>query len=105
MQAHANKKSFSLVRQGKRSQAEVKRELRLVDGKVFKLCVEDGRIILAPKKLIPADQQYFWTEEWQVRELEAQADMQTEYVDHFDSMEDYLTDLEKKDKAPVSKPH
>lgn len=51
MHAHANKKSFSLVRQRKRSQAEVKRELRLVDGKVYKLCVEDGKIILAPKNL------------------------------------------------------
>ncbi|AFQ45926.1 hypothetical protein [Desulfosporosinus meridiei] len=105
MHAHANKKSFSLVRQRKRSQAEVKRELRLVDGKVYKLCVEDGKIILAPKKLIPDDQQYLWTEERQVAELEAQAEMQTEYVNHFDSMEDYLKNLEKKDKAPVPKPH
>ena len=80
MQAEAKKKSYGFVRLGKRSVvtlgAEVKRALRLADGDVFELCVEDGRIILEPKKLIPADQQWFWTEEW-----------------HFDSMEEFLTDL------------
>ncbi|KGK91383.1 AbrB family transcriptional regulator [Desulfosporosinus sp. HMP52] len=102
MQTHAKRKSFGLVRLGKRSVvtlgAEVKRELRLVDGDVFELCVEDGRIILEPKKLIPADQQWFWTEEWQVGEREAQAEIQAGNLKHFNSMEEFLTDLGKEDE-------
>lgn len=102
MQAFAKRKSFGLVRLGKRSVltlgAEVKRELRLADGDVFELCVEDGRIILEPKKLIPADQQWFWTEEWQAGEREAQAEIEAGKVKSFNSMEDFLADLSKDDE-------
>ena len=102
VQAQAKKKSFGFVRLGKRTVvtlgAEVKRELRLADGDVFELCVEDGKIILESKKLIPADQQWFWTEEWQVGEREAQAEIEAGKVKHFDSMEEFLTDLGKEDE-------
>ncbi|SDI00207.1 AbrB/MazE/SpoVT family DNA-binding domain-containing protein [Desulfosporosinus hippei] len=102
MQVQAKKRSFGFVRLGKRSVitlgAEVKRELRLADGDVFELCVEDGRIILEPKKLIPADQQWFWTEEWQAGEREAQAEIESGKVKHFNSMKDFLTDLGKDDE-------
>lgn len=46
-------------------------------------------IILEPKKLIPADQQWFWTEKWQVGEREAQAEIEAGKVKHFDSMEEF----------------
>ncbi len=102
VQAQEKKKSFGFVRLGKRSVvtlgAEVKRELRLADGDVFELCVEDGKIILEPKKLIPADQQWFWTEEWQAGEREAQAEIEAGKVKHFDSMTEFLTDLGKEDE-------
>jgi len=64
----------------------------------IELCVEDGRIILEPKKLIPADQQWFWTEEWQAGEREAQAEIESGKVNHFNSMKDFLTDLGKDDE-------
>ncbi|GAB6171209.1 hypothetical protein JCM15765_06870 [Paradesulfitobacterium aromaticivorans] len=35
---------------------------------------EDEKIVLEPKKIIPADQQWFWTEEWQKGEREAQVE-------------------------------
>ena len=102
MQAQAKKKSFGFVRLGKRSVVtlgtEVKRELKLVDGDIFELSVENGKIILEPKKLIPADQQWFWTEEWQAGEREAQAEIEAGKVKHFDSMEKFLEDLEKEDE-------
>lgn len=102
MQAQEKKKSFGFVRLGKRTVitlgAEVKRELRLTDGDVFELYVEDGRIILDPKKLIPADQQWFWTDEWQAGEREAQAEIEAGKVKHFDSMQEFLTDLGNEDE-------
>ena len=102
VQAQAKKKSFGFVRLGKRTVvtlgAEVKRELRLADGDVFELYVEDGKIILEPKKMIPADQQWFWTEKWQAGEREAQAEIKAGKVKHFDSMEEFLTDLGKEDE-------
>ena len=54
-------KSFGIVQMKRRSiitiGKEVRKALNLADeGDVFEMIVEDGRIILEPKKLIPADQ-------------------------------------------------
>ncbi|WP_425806462.1 AbrB/MazE/SpoVT family DNA-binding domain-containing protein [Desulfitobacterium sp. Sab5] len=79
MQAVPKKKSYGLVRLGKRSVltlgADLTRELKLTDGDLLELCVQDGKIILEPKKVIPADQEWFWTKEWQTAEKEAQAEI------------------------------
>jgi hypothetical protein len=33
--------------------------------------VEDGRLVLIPASVIPDDQAWFWTPEWQAKEAEA----------------------------------
>lgn len=102
MQAVAKKKSYGLVRLGKRSVltlgADVTRELSLTDGDLFELCVQEGKIILEPKKLVDANQQWFWTEEWQAGEREAQAEIDADKVKHFDSMNEFLDDLRSEDE-------
>ena len=52
---------------------EVRDELDLREGDNLLLTVEDGRIVLTPTALIPRDQAWFWTESWQAREAEADA--------------------------------
>lgn len=37
--------------------------------------IEEGAIVMRPKKLIDADQAWFWTEEWQCGEREASDDI------------------------------
>lgn len=52
---------------------EVRDELDLHEGDNLLLTVEEGRIVLTPTALIPRDQAWFWTEEWQAGEAEADA--------------------------------
>lgn len=95
------KKSFGIVQIKKRSiitlGAEIRKELRLNEGDILDVSVEEGKIILEPKKLIPADQQWFWTEEWQAGEREAQADIDAGRIKNFDSMEEFIEGLRKSD--------
>ena len=102
MQAVAKKKSFGLVRLGKRSVltlgAEVTRELRLTDGDLFELCIQDGKIILEPKKIIPADQEWFWTEEWQAGERETQAEIDAGLTKRANSASELMKELMKDDE-------
>ena len=56
---------------------------------------EVGHIVLIPKKLVDADQAYFWTEEWQRDESKAEEDIKTGRVKRFKSTADavkYLAD-------------
>jgi len=54
----------------------------------------DGVIELRPQAAVPADQRWFWTERWQRMEREADADIEAGRVAQFDSVEDFLDDLD-----------
>lgn len=98
-----SKKSFGIVQIKKRNVItlgqEVRKELNLDEGDILEVSVVEGKLILEPKKLIPADQQWFWTEEWQTGEREAQAEIDAGRIKNFDSMEDFLGELRKNDDA------
>jgi AbrB family looped-hinge helix DNA binding protein len=49
----------------------IREELDLHEGDHLVATVEDGRLILIPASVIPDDQAWFWTPEWQAREAEA----------------------------------
>ena len=49
----------------------IRGQVHLNTGDPVELLVEDGRIIIIPKKLIDADQSWFWTREWKEKEREA----------------------------------
>ena len=53
----------------------VRRAARLAEGDYLEISVEDGAIVMRPKKLIDADQAWFWTHEWQRGEREASEDI------------------------------
>lgn len=57
---------------------------------------EEGRIILTPKKLVNANQAYFWTEEWQKEEHKADEDIKIGRVKRFKSTADAVKYLEDK---------
>ncbi|MEW6409343.1 MAG: AbrB/MazE/SpoVT family DNA-binding domain-containing protein [Nitrospirota bacterium] len=50
---------------------EVFESLHLDIGDFLETQVKDNVLILIPKKLIPKDQEWFWTKEWQEKEKEA----------------------------------
>ena len=68
--------------------------LGLKPGDVLELRVIEGRMELVPMALIPRDQIWYWTPEWQAMEAEAdKALAESRYRDH-DSAEGVIADLE-----------
>ena len=57
---------------------------------------EEGRIVLTPKKLVDASQDYFWTKEWQKGEHKADEDIKAGRVKRFKSAADAVKYLEDK---------
>ncbi len=76
---------------------EVRDELNLREGDSLLLTVEDGRIVLTPAALIPRDQAWFWTEDWQARESEAQAQMTAGEGTAYHSDTDFLASFDDGD--------
>ena len=53
----------------------VRKAARLSEGDYLEVSVEGGAIVMRPKKLIDADQAWFWSEQWQRGEREASEDI------------------------------
>ena len=49
---------------------EIRDQLDLAEGDQLIVAVEDGRIVMTPASVIPDDQAWFWTPEWQAKERE-----------------------------------
>lgn len=73
--------------------AGVRKAVHLEEGDVLDCEVQDGRIILTPKKVIDKRDLWFWSAEWQKAEAEAQRDIDSGNVEEFDSAEDLITNL------------
>ncbi len=54
---------------------EIRDRLRIEEGDYIEMTERDGEIVMVPKKLIDADQAWFWTPEWQKGEREADEDL------------------------------
>lgn len=57
--------------------------------------VRDGKIIIVPKKMVDAEQAWFWSQEWQEAEKEAERDLQTGRVKKYKKVEDLIKDLDR----------
>lgn len=73
----------------------LKEHIPLNDGDIFQVQIENDKVILVPMKLIPAEQSWFWTKEWQEGEKEAEEDIADGRVKSFKNVDDLLEDLEK----------
>ncbi len=75
---------------------EVRARLGLRDGDdlVFQV-TRSGQIVLEPLRVIDPEQAWFWTERWQKMERETQAEIEAGQILEFDSMEDFIRELEE----------
>ena len=77
------------VRLGAKRQLTIPQEalakLRLNEGDVLELRVFDDKMELVPMALIPRDQLWYWTPEWQAKEKEADEDIAAGRVKQFKS--------------------
>ncbi len=76
--------------------AEVRRQMRAAEGDVFLAEVRDAdEIVLRKKSLVDASQAYFWTDEWQQGEREAQEDIRRGRVKRFRFAKALVADLRR----------
>ena len=89
-----------IIRIGQKHQITIPREaferLRLEVGDFLEVDVTEEGLLLIPKKLIPKDQVWFWTKEWQEKEKEAdEAIAKGEISGPFDSAKGLTRHLRK----------
>ena len=60
---------------------------------------EQGQVIITRLEVIPPDQAWFWTEQWQKVEREAQADIDARRVHRYANIDEAVSALEKRANA------
>jgi antitoxin MazE len=71
----------------------ISKALRLRKGDHMLMRLVGGRVEMIPVSLIPNDQLWFWTREWQQRERQADEDIAYGRVKGFDSVDDLIKEL------------
>ena len=74
--------------------AAIRQELEIQEGDHVEVSVVDDTVVLTPKQLVDKSQAYFWTEEWQAAEREADEDIRAGRIQTFESVDELLADLE-----------
>ncbi|WP_235793119.1 AbrB/MazE/SpoVT family DNA-binding domain-containing protein [Virgibacillus salidurans] len=69
---------------------ELIEQLNLKEGEQLEVTIENGRIVLIPVITIEKDQAWFWTEEWQKGEREADEDIKAGRVKSFKNAEEAI---------------
>ena len=87
-----------LAKLGKRHQVTIPKALvdkfKLKPGDYVEVTEKGKTIIIVPKEVVDRDDAWFWSEEWQAKEREADvAITRGDVVGPFDSAEDLIKDL------------
>jgi len=84
---------------GKSNQVAIPKEIITVLGlkqdDYIDISVDNNRIILEPKVLVPKDQAYFFTKEWQADELEAEKDIRKGRVTKTKNLDNLFKEMDK----------
>jgi SpoVT / AbrB like domain. len=72
----------------------IRRLAHVDEGDVLEVSVEDVGIVLRAKKLVDADQAWFWTEAWQRGERRASQDIRDGRVSPVQGADEFLDSLE-----------
>jgi AbrB family looped-hinge helix DNA binding protein len=74
--------------------AEMRRQAGIEIGDYVEMRMVEGRLVLVPKQLIDKDQTWFWTQDWQAAEREAEDDLRTGRVKAFETLDELIADLD-----------
>lgn len=101
MQRRSETQIKSATRIGPKHQITIPKDifktLNLEVGDFLEAGIEDNSIVLVPKKLIPKDQAWFWTKEWQKGEKEADEDIREgRLIGPFENVKEFKKALKKK---------
>jgi bifunctional DNA-binding transcriptional regulator/antitoxin component of YhaV-PrlF toxin-antitoxin module len=73
----------------------ISKALQLRKGDHMLMRLVGRRVEMIPASLIPKDQLWFWTADWQKKEREADEDIAAGRLKEFESVEDLLEDLRR----------
>jgi bifunctional DNA-binding transcriptional regulator/antitoxin component of YhaV-PrlF toxin-antitoxin module len=73
--------------------AEVRAALHVEEGDEIEFTEVAGGVMMVGLKVVPADQAWFWTEEWQAGEREASADIAAGRTTEHKSVDDMFGHL------------
>jgi AbrB family looped-hinge helix DNA binding protein len=76
--------------------AEIRRMVNIDEGDYIAVRVEGDMILLTPKRLIDKSQTYFWTDEWQRGEQEANEDIRAGRTSEYPDVEELIASLESE---------
>jgi len=76
--------------------AAIRQSLNIQEGDYVEVSLADDRVVLTPKQVVDKSQAYFWSEEWQAAEREAEEDIRAGRVQVFNGVEELLADLESE---------
>ena len=76
--------------------AAIRQSLNIQEGDYVEVRLADDRVVLTLKQVVDKSQAYFWSEEWQAAEREAEEDIRAGRVQVFDGVEELLADLESE---------
>jgi len=74
---------------------EIVKSLHLEADDYLDVYVQNNRIILEPKIVIPRDQAYFYTAEWQKDERQAEKDIESGNVTKTENIEELFSEMDK----------
>lgn len=75
---------------------EIVRKLNLKAEDYVDIVVSGGRIIMEPQVVVPKDQAYFYTSEWQVEESQAQKDIQAGRYTRARNLDQLFEEIDKE---------
>lgn len=73
---------------------ELIKKLNLKAGDNIEINVEDNKLILKPVVVVPKEQAWFWSKEWQQAEKQAEKDIMNGKVKKFNSAQELFDDLD-----------
>ncbi|MGH3804764.1 MAG: AbrB/MazE/SpoVT family DNA-binding domain-containing protein, partial [Pseudonocardiaceae bacterium] len=72
---------------------EVREELGLHEGDELIVSVQEGNVVLVPARVIPREQEWFWTPEWQEGEREADREYEQGHGRTGHTFEEFVAEL------------
>jgi len=76
--------------------AAIRQALNIQEGDFIEVSMVDDKVVLTLKQVVDKSQAYFWTEDWQAAEREADEDIRAGRVQAFEDVDELLADLKSE---------
>lgn len=72
---------------------QIRKKFNISEGDYITINEEGEKIVIRPARIIDSDQEYFYTKEWQEKEIQADRDIAEGRYKEFDNIENLIKDL------------